>query len=392
MDRRTFLTLSLAATAGLLTSCESQNALIINLLQGSIPPQLIGDFKKSLAEGKTLDLKPKEQLAPIFELLQALHSPENKKQSWLDALPFIGSSAPSSESLMLATLGDAWLETAITENLIQPLDPQDIPTWSQLPPRWQKFVTRNSLGKMDTAGKVYAAPYRFGSMAIAYRQDKVQSEISEWADLWRDELKGRLSLLDDYRAVVGLTLKKLGHSFNTQDLSKVNNLETELEKLDQQVRFYSSDGYLQPLVLGDTWAAVGWSSDFLAIRDRYPDLKIVIPPSGTSLWADLWVLPQATPANLDNEQSQSKQQDSNLAMDWIDFCWQAKAAKQILLFTDGISPIFTTQEKTALAQDLTANPVTAATISSFEQSEFITSLEPEINQQYLNLWQKIRES
>lgn len=37
--------------------------------------------------------------------------------------------------------------------------------------------------------------------------------------------------------------------------------------------------------------AVGWSSDVLPFAKRMSNVAIVVPKSGASLWADLWVLP-----------------------------------------------------------------------------------------------------
>lgn len=41
--------------------------------------------------------------------------------------------------------------------------------------------------------------------------------------------------------------------------------------------------------MGDVWVAVGWSSDILPIAKRMSDVAVIVPKSGASLWADLWV-------------------------------------------------------------------------------------------------------
>ena len=235
---------------------------------------------------------------------------------------------------------------------------------------------------------MYGAPYRWGNTVIAYRKDKIAWTPTDWSDLWREELQGRISLLDDYREVIGLTLKKLGHSYNTTNLSQIPNLETELQQLQQQVKFYSSDKYLQPLALGDTWLAVGWSTDVLAITKRYSDIAVAVPASGASLWADLWVQP-----NLGDDTS-NNEQIASIRANWMDFCWESKSAKQILLFTNAISPILTKSQEQViqdLAPNLENNPVLKSTLATFNNSEFLSPLSPETNNEYLNLWKKIRQ-
>lgn len=40
----------------------------------------------------------------------------------------------------------------------------------------------------------------------------------DWADLWRPELAGRISMVDSPREVIGAVLKHMGASYNTQDI------------------------------------------------------------------------------------------------------------------------------------------------------------------------------
>lgn len=39
--------------------------------------------------------------------------------------------------------------------------------------------------------------------------------------------------------------------------------------------------------------AVGWSSDVLPVAKRMSNVVVIVPKSGTSLWADLWVFPDS---------------------------------------------------------------------------------------------------
>lgn len=48
-------------------------------------------------------------------------------------------------------------------------------------------------------------------------------ELQDWADLWRPDLAGKISMVDSPREVVGAVLKYMGASYNTNDLnSEVN--------------------------------------------------------------------------------------------------------------------------------------------------------------------------
>jgi hypothetical protein len=47
--------------------------------------------------------------------------------------------------------------------------------------------------------------------------------------------------------------------------------------------------YLKAFSVGDVWVAVGWSSDVIPAAKRMSNVVVIVPKSGSSLWADLWV-------------------------------------------------------------------------------------------------------
>ncbi|NJR31940.1 MAG: extracellular solute-binding protein [Chamaesiphon sp. CSU_1_12] len=153
---------------------------------------------------------------------------------------------------------------------------QNLTNWSKLDSRWRELAQRDDRGNSSSNGQIWGVPYRWGTTVIIYRRDKLtEANIpipQDWADLWNPQLRQRISLLDRSREVIGLTLKKLGYSYNTTDLDRVPNLKAELAKLHQQVKSYSADRYLQPLVIGETWVAVGWSLDAMDLIQRIPIL------------------------------------------------------------------------------------------------------------------------
>jgi putative spermidine/putrescine transport system substrate-binding protein len=180
-------------------------------------------------------------------------------------------------------------------------------------------------------------------------------------------------LLNQQQEVIGLTLKRLGHSYST-DPQQVPELLPALRQLHQQTLFYSSDRYISPLLTGDAWVAVGWSADVVGLLARQPDLGIAIPASGASLWADLWVQPK-TAKPLPSSSPSIEQ--------WIDFCWQNAAATKISTSTNGASPVFSGQ---TLPPELPENLLYKA----FAKGEFLPSLNKEQQQQYKKLWQDMR--
>lgn len=379
LNRRSFLrSAAIAATLPLFSSCRSRrDAFQVILLAHSIPPQLLREFRASLTEEAALNFTAEEQLKDLFEFLKTWKEGDREQESesnWFDKLPFRQKQVPTAADLI--ALGHYWLPDAVEQQLIQPLDLERLAGWKKLPDLMQKLATRE--------GKVWGAPYRWGTTAIAYNRDKFKSlgwTPADWSDLWKPELRDRIAIIDQPREVIGLTLKALGYSYNELNLGSIPKLKTSLIGLHQQIKFYSSTAYLQPLILEDVWVAVGWSADILPVLKQYPDLEAVVPRSGTALWADLWVKPAK---KTDGEATQS------LSDRWIDFCWQEKAAQQISLFTPGTSPILLTLDRASVAQSLQENALVLPSAEIFQQSEFILPLPAASQQQYEALWKEIR--
>ncbi|MHC0064968.1 extracellular solute-binding protein [Nostoc sp. UIC 10890] len=384
MDRRSFLlSTSTLALSQLLFGCggNKQTQLKVQLLKGSIPGQVVNQFHNGLQQQVQLKFSPVEQLQDLFQQLQNWQQKPKStdEQGWSRFIPFRqGQKAAEAD---LVTLGDYWLKAAIEQKLIQPLQEvqgNQLKQWSALDERWKKLVTRNDQGNLDTQGKVWGAPYRWGSTVIVYNRDKFRNlgwTPNDWSDLWRDEMQQRISLLNQPREVIGLVLKKLGKSYNTENLDQVPDLEKELQILNQQVKFYSSNHYLEPLIMGDTWLAVGWSSDVLPVLGRYPQLGAVIPQSGTAMWADLWVRPTGITKDTLSDQ-------------WIDFCWQPSTAKQISVLTKSNSPISTSIAASDIQEPLLS--ILQSDRKVFDKSEFLLPLPPSAIKQYESLFAKIK--
>jgi putative spermidine/putrescine transport system substrate-binding protein len=372
----------------ILSGCgDREEKLKIFLLQRALPLQLIGEFKKQIAEGKSADFQSKAQLKDLFSLLEFWQKPLPEGQNSWDWIPFL--QKKTSDIGDLVSLGDYWLGEAIEKQLIQPLNLQKSSQWQKIPSLWQQSVKRNAKGNFDPNGEIWGAPYRSGMTLIVYDEGKFAKlgwKPQDWGDLWREELAGRFSLLNDPREVIGLTLKKLGHSYNTKDLSKVIDLEAQLQILDDRTKFYDNKDYLQPLILEDTWLAVGWSSDILPLLSKYPNLKAIVPASGTSVWADIWVRPKrGTNAKTENQAA-----GDDFIAQWIDFCWQPRSANEISLLSHGTSPISLTIDPQELPNNLQNNPLAIFDKETIAKSEFLQPLDKTAKEAYQSLWQKIR--
>lgn len=296
--------------------------LRIVALRGSIPPSWPKDFMQTQGKRVKLRTQFRGNLEDIFSDIARSFSKGNVDPK-------------SAVAADIVTVGDSWLNFAIEKNAIEPIQGVEDQDWFKaLSDKWKVFLRRNSKGELDSEGKIYAAPYRWGSMVIAYKKNKFQKHnlapIEDWADLWRPELAGRISMVDSPREIVGAVLKYMGASYNTENMELQvaggrNSVQKNLALLEKQVRLFDSVHYLKAFGVGDVWVAVGWSSDVLPAAKRMSNVAVIVPKSGASLWADMWAIPAASRYET-NQIGGRVRGPSPLIHQWIEFCLQAARA------------------------------------------------------------------
>ncbi|MGM0457564.1 MAG: extracellular solute-binding protein, partial [Cyanobacteriota bacterium] len=355
VSRRSLLTGAIAVgVAQLLTGCQTSpdQRLVVKFLRDAVPAPMLGEFRRVLDEPASLDFSAEPQLADLFQGLVRWHQTQEDSRDDSGWLPW----QRSPQTPHLTLLGHSWLPKAIENQLIQPLGPESWQNWTSLPENpinWRELPRRGD--------RLWGAPYRWGTTVIVYRKDKFAQlgwTPQDWSDLWREELRGRLALLDSPREVIGLTLKKLGYSYNHNRPQDVPELLNELQALQKQALLYSSTAYQQPLLRGDVWVAIGSSRDILGIPQYGQQLEAVVPQSGTALWADYWVRPANVAAH-------------ELSDRWIDFCWQPRIAQQLSLLAFATSPQVLGTPRQNLPESLRRNGVLLPDGDRLQRSEFI---------------------
>ncbi|KAL5214656.1 hypothetical protein ABZP36_003808 [Zizania latifolia] len=322
-------------------------------LRGSFPPAWIKDFVE--VQGKRLKLNPEFRTS-----LDALFS---EMSQCLDKGRIQPKSAMAAD---VVSIGDSWLGYAIHKGLVEPVKNAEEQDWFRsLSDRWKIHLCRNHNGEVDPNGSIWGVPYRWGTVVIAYKRNEFKRHnlkpIQDWEDLWRPELAGKIAMVDSPREVIGAVLKYLGSSYNANDMeSEVSGgKETVLESLTQlqkQVQLFDSMNYLKSFGVGDVWVAVGWSSDVIPAAKRMSNVAVVVPKSGSSLWADLWAIPSATKFQTNRIGGRTRG-PSPLIHQWFDFCLQS--ARSLPFRQDvipGASPLFLENPVPEVAQEQKRKP------------------------------------
>ncbi|KAH9753795.1 spermidine/putrescine-binding periplasmic protein [Citrus sinensis] len=239
----------------------------------------------------------------------------------------------------LVSVGDSWLSFAIKKRLIEPIAGTEDQDWFKyLSQKWKVYLRRNDAGEIDPRGKIWAAPYRWGTTVIASKKSKFRKHnlapIEDWKDLWQPELAGKISMVNSPREVIGSVLKYRGASYNSNDIdSQVAGgkiaVQQNLALLANQVRLFDSTHHLKAFAIGDVWVAVGWISDVLPAVKRMSSVAVVVPKSGASclpFFFDIHIAIRAA-SRLETKQIGGRiRGPSPLIHQWIEFCLQTARA------------------------------------------------------------------
>jgi len=162
--------------------------------------------------------------------------------------------------------------------LLAPLDHAQLPNVSALAPEFQRPPWDPELH--------WSIPYMHGVTGILY-QRSLQPPPASWADLWEPRLRGRLTMLDDEPEVLGVCLKKLGHSLNSGNPAELMAAKNEALAQKVLLRAYLNAEVRDQAVAGDVLAAQAWAvTAAQAIAAAPGKLAFAFPKEGFPRYAD----------------------------------------------------------------------------------------------------------
>lgn len=148
------------------------------------------------------------------------------------------------------------IESMAREGMIDELDHAKIPNVRK---NFDPSFTRQIL---DPSFK-YNVPYAVTYTGFAYAKDRIPegADVNSWAILGNPALKGRISLLDDIREVIGGGLMYLGYSINSTDPKEIDSAVAQILKWRANIRKFDSESYKTEVPGGATYLGHGYSTD-----------------------------------------------------------------------------------------------------------------------------------
>jgi spermidine/putrescine-binding protein len=205
----------------------------------------------------------------------------------------------------------AYVQPAVAQNLLQPIDVKKISSWSQLIPALK------AQSGLRSGGKFYGVPWMWGLTSLAYNTTAIPEKITSWAALWDPKYKGKVAFFDDPTTAVMTAALYLGQNPYKPDLAKVRTALSELKK-NSKLFWASADDWTKAfstksIVIGNLWSGLAGTQ----IGHGDP-VAFVLPKEGSVGWLDSWAIARDAPHR-------------DLAYAWISFmtskAYQSRWAK-----------------------------------------------------------------
>ncbi len=263
---------------------------------------------------------------------------------------------------------DYAVEYLIAQDKLEPLDKEKLTNLSNIDDAY--------LDESYDPGNVYSVPYEGGVACIAVNTAKVEKDITSYADLFDESLKGQLVVLDDYRAVIGMTERSMGLSMNETDTSILSDVEEKLLSLKDNVKLYDSDSPKSALISGDCNVGMIWSAEAALAMDENPDIKVVYPTEGAYVFLDNWVIPKG-----------AKNYDQ--AMEFINYMLSAEAAKMNIEDFPYLCPNKAALE--LMGDEYVNNEAKNVPSEVISSGEFVKYLDTDTLAIYDEMWTKLKK-
>lgn len=176
------------------------------------------------------------------------------------------------------------------ENMLIKLDKSKIEGLENIDPQF--------MGLSFDKNNDYSIPYFWGTLGIVYNETMVENPPQEWEDLWSEEYRDNIMLIDGVREVMGFGLQSLGHSLNSKNPAEIEKAAEHLYNLTPNVKAIVADEIKGYMIQDAAAIAVSFSGEASEMLDGNENLHYVVPSKGSNLWFDNMVIPK-TAKNLD---------------------------------------------------------------------------------------------
>ncbi|HBD92955.1 MAG: spermidine/putrescine ABC transporter substrate-binding protein [Spirochaetes bacterium GWF1_31_7] len=138
----------------------------------------------------------------------------------------------------------------------------------------------------------YSIPYMMGTAGVAVNTKFIKDFPKDFSIFEREDFKGRMTLLDDMREVIGSALASLGYSVNSVNESELRQAKEVVLKWKKNILKFDSASFGKGFASGEFWVVNGYAENvFLELdEDTIKDVLYFIPKNGGTMYLDSMVI------------------------------------------------------------------------------------------------------
>jgi spermidine/putrescine transport system substrate-binding protein len=222
-------------------------------------------------------------------------------------------------------------------------------------------------------GRRFSVPWQSGFTGIGYNA-KLVPEVRSYRELLtREDLRGRVTLMNDMLDTMSAMLTVAGadpRQFNEDEWQAALEVLVQARRRGQ-IRAMTSNEFVNQLLAGDIAASIGWSTSVIEIQLQYPHIRFVVPEEGMYLWTDNMMVPNRADHKAHAER-------------WIDYYYEPEIAARLCATVTGLCPVAGAREAMErLDPRKAANPFLFPPDELFASAFEIMPLEPATMRRYL---------
>ncbi len=169
------------------------------------------------------------------------------------------------------------------QDMLLPLDHSLLPNIEFLDPQYVAMSADPNLR--------HSIPYMLSNAGLAYRADRVDNVEYSWAMLGREDLRGRMTMLDDMRETIGAALKYLGFSLNTRNIEELEQARDQVIAWKKNLAKFENEQYKNGIASGEFLLVHGYNGDIMQVMEENEHVVYFVPQEGVSIALDEMVIP-----------------------------------------------------------------------------------------------------
>ena len=253
-----------------------------------------------------------------------------------------------------------------SQGMLLPLDHALLPNIFHVDPDYLTIAIDKTMA--------YSVPYMLTNTGIAYLKSKVENFEPTWGMFGRDDLKGRMVMLNDMRETIGAALKFLGFSLNSTDPEELAAAKAVVLNWRANLAKFENEQYKTGIASGEFLLVHGYSGDILQVQAENEDIVFAMPREGGVISCDDLVIAKSA-------------KEAKLAHAYINFMHDPAVAAENTEFIQFLCPNKTSYA--SLGEEILGNPGIFLAPEIKAKCEILTDL-GEKNALYVKVWDEIK--